>query len=301
MSKHWESGLPVNILRGIVPTAILWDGTIGYAFLDDGGVFTDDTVDANDAGAGDVDLMPAVPVLNDAFYFLEGFSTSGPFNSLKIALSTSGVGGTGVWEYYDVDTTWKSIPGIVDDTIGLTAAPGTYYVQWPIPSTVQHVAVNGQDRYAIRFRVLTAYAPIPVATQIWLGRYPTSLENITDGDMSTVSGQGTSVVAGAGAYGKLVFDLGSIKTVLVGARVGVWASAGSQYVWVQSSDDGTTYKGFESSANSMMGSLSSSEIIMDSFNAGVHTGRYLRVTFYNNAAATGNAKIYEIMAYELGV
>ena len=41
---------------------------------DDGGVFTEETTDVNDVGAGDWYPVPAAPAVNDAFYF--GYSAA---------------------------------------------------------------------------------------------------------------------------------------------------------------------------------------------------------------------------------
>jgi hypothetical protein len=61
---------------------------LDLALYDDGGVFTDDTTDANDAGAGDVDLIPATEAENDAFYI----GHHAPFGQVGFDLGTAGVG-----------------------------------------------------------------------------------------------------------------------------------------------------------------------------------------------------------------
>lgn len=295
--------IPRNILRGIVPTATLWDGTIGYAYLDDGGVFTDDTTDANSAAANDVPLMPAVPVLNDAFYFGEGFSTSDTFDSLKFNIGTAGVGGTIAWEYYTIGAVWASLT-VTDATNGFTTAGAALYVTWTIPADMNHVAVNGQDRYWVRARVLTAFAPIPLATQIWLGKYPTNLVNIVDGNMSTVSGTGTVVLSVANLFGVLTFDLGAIRNIIVVGRFGLWSSASSIFVTVESSDDNITFRGTTAASAGgypfLVTVTSSTERIAETL-VNYANGRYIRLRFTGGAAATENARIYSVLAYELGL
>lgn len=289
--QPWPS---VNTLRGSTPTAIAWDGTIGFAYLDDGGVFADDTVDANSAAANDVPLMPAAPALNDAFYFGEGFATSGPFNALRITLGTAGVGGTIAWEYYN-GAVWAAL-AVTDGTNGFLTA-GTNYVTWTIPADMGHVAVNGQDRYWVRARVLTAFAPIPLATQIWLGRYPTSLSNATDGSITTATGQGTMTLSAANYTGSFVFDLGVQKTAIWSGFLGLWTSASTLYVFCEESTDGVTYYS-HNLLSPLLTTVSATEISY-SMNAVITNTRYVRFRFYVGAAATVNVKAYEFKAYQL--
>lgn len=294
MTSRFHSNLPTNILRGITPTATLWDGTIGFAYLDDGGVFTDDTTDANSAAANDVPLMPAVPVLNDAFYFGEGFATSGTWNALKINLGTAGVGGTIAWEYYN-GAAWVALT-VTDGTNGFTTA-GTNYVTWTIPADMGHVAVNGQDRYWVRARVLTAFAPIPLATQIWVGKYPTTLTNATDGNVSSVADTGTKVISVAENTGYITVDFGTIKTVLITAKIGVYSSAGTSDVYVEESDDNTNWR---NTSNSILSVATATELINWTHEK-LLSARYVRFRCRNSAAATCNYKFYEIIAHEMGL
>jgi len=72
---------------------------------------------------------------------------------------------------------------------------------------------------------------------------PTSLGNATDGNFSTETGAGTKVLGGAGTVGQYTFDLGSIKTVIVGARVSVSQNASATIrVLADSSDDNNTWR-----------------------------------------------------------
>lgn len=294
MQSRFQNGVPPNILRGITPTATLWDGTIGYAYMDDGGVFTDDTVDANDADANDVALMPAVPVLNDAFYFGEGFATSAAFNSLKINIGTAGVGGTIAWEYY-TGAVWAALT-VTDGTNGFTTA-GTNYVTWTIPADMGHVAVNGQDRYWVRARVLTAFAPIPLATQIWIGKFPTNLSNTTDGSFTTVSGTATVSLSAGGNIGFIEYDLGTNRVYIVSARIGLWSSAGDILIYL---DAFTSSGSSPLSVNSVYNITATTENT-NSILTKIVYGRYLVFRFRLNAAGTANVKIYEVGAYEVGI
>ena len=136
--------------------------TVGGAFLDDGGSFTDYTDEIRSAAVGDVDLLPAIPAENDAFYFREaGAGAAG----LSIVISTSGVGTwTITWEYYTSDT-WTALDGVTDNTenagngIAFTAAAGTHIVSFTNPVSPQEVEVNNVFGYYIRARV-SAYTNV---------------------------------------------------------------------------------------------------------------------------------------------
>jgi len=289
--------IPVNILRGITPTASAWDGQIGFAYYDDGGVFTDDTTDANDADAGDVALLPAAEAVGDAFYFGEGFATSNTFNAIKITISQGAAGDTLVWEYYN-GASWVTLTPSLDETNLLATAGTGLYVKWDTPSDMGHVAVNGQDRYWVRIRVTAAnITQQPLATQIWIGKYPESLTNATDGNSTTVATVGMAKASGVGNYGDLVFDMGSIKNVMVAAKIGIWASSGAVPFYVSYSDDNITYT---SRTTLSATSSASSEQITHSVPS-LGKGRYVRLTFQSTAAATINAKLYEVFAYEMGL
>ena len=121
---------------------------------------------------------------------------------------------------------------------------------------------------------------------------PTNLANMTDGDLASVTGTGTKVMGAAGNWGIITFDLGTVQTVLMGARVGMWTSASSAFMLFKSSDDNISWTatGIEDSA---VMSGAAAEQISDSLSA-ILTGRYVRLRFYVAAAATVNAKIYEV-------
>ena len=90
------------------------DTAITKAFLDDGGVFTDETTDFNDAVANDVQLMPTTEDVDDAFYY----GSSNKFRGLNLNIGTAGVGNTIVWEYWD-GLAWTSLT-VTDLTNGFT-------------------------------------------------------------------------------------------------------------------------------------------------------------------------------------
>jgi len=127
------------------------------------------------------------------------------------------------------------------------------------------------------------------------GTDPANLENMTDGDIDTVTGTGEKVMGGAGSYGYLTFDLGSIKTVLIGCRVGLWSSAGTAYFYPQESNDLATWRMLTTNVANI---TSATEKVVPVLSP-VLNGRYIRFQFYVNTAATAYAKIYEVAAWEL--
>lgn len=145
---------------------------VSAAILDDGGVFTDDTIDANDVGALDVKLLPAVPAVNDAFYI--GIPI--PLCGIVFDIGEAGVGvWTITWEYYN-GAAWDSLEGVHDDTVGFTVAGDGLYVTWTIPPDWATTTINAQGPfYYVRARV-SAYTSVneePDGDQIFaLGLYP---------------------------------------------------------------------------------------------------------------------------------
>lgn len=127
---------------------------------------------------------------------------------------------------------------------------------------------------------------------------PTNLERCTDGNISTATGAGSKAVTGADTIGELIFNIGSIKTMMVSGKIELWSSANAMNVMVLSSEDGTNWR---AATNSILTITVSSEgYPKDSFFALV-TGRYIRFRFYTSGTATGNVKIWQLFAHELGV
>lgn len=143
----------------------LAEGVFG-AIADDGGAQTNETVAANSATANDMHLFPAVPAVNDAFYF--GYLN--PFSLLKLKIGTAGVGTwTAAWEYYN-GSAWVALPGLTDGTVAFTAAAGDHNVTFSIPSDWAKTAILGFSGYWIRARVATysAVTTQPLGTQAWI-------------------------------------------------------------------------------------------------------------------------------------
>jgi hypothetical protein len=145
---------------------------VGAFLVDDGGVFSDDTTDANDAGAGDVAMFPATEAVNDAFYI--GSPTK--FSAVRLTLGTAGVGDTVVYEYRRNDNTWVNLAtahNLEDSSTGLTAGTSTYVISFTVPDDWAETTVGDGTTdytgYLIRGRVTAAsFTTIPLATQIWI-------------------------------------------------------------------------------------------------------------------------------------
>lgn len=85
------------------------------AIADDGGAFTDETDEANDVTTNDVNLLPATPVVGDAFYY----GHTERFNRVKADVTdANGTGSVMQWDYWSDNP----VPGWL--TIGLSNITG---------------------------------------------------------------------------------------------------------------------------------------------------------------------------------
>ncbi len=136
-----------------------WNDTSKFA-VNDGGVYTDDTVDFNDAGTADFNFLPATEAAND--FFIIGFAYK--FNSIRLELSTAGVAGVIAWEYYN-GSGWTALTLKEDQTNGLTVA-GIGLVRWRTPSNWAKTTLDSVNAYYIRGRqTATLFTTNPVGTQ----------------------------------------------------------------------------------------------------------------------------------------
>jgi len=137
--------------------------TLSAAQQDDGGVFTDETVDANDVGTADVNLTPAAPAINDAFYF----GHIAQFNEIETLVSTA-ENATGVfaWEFWN-GSTWGALT-MASDSHNQFTRVGTRITKFTIPGTWATTTVNSLGPYYyVRCRVTTAGSQA-IASQIRL-------------------------------------------------------------------------------------------------------------------------------------
>ena len=164
------------------------------AISDDGGVFTDETADANDVGTDDVVLVPASPMVNDAFYI--GLSVT--FGAARVVVSTVATDGAVTWEYFN-GTSFVALSGVVDGTTNFTTA-GSNLVTFTIPSDWATTTVNSQGPFFfIRARVTTAGTTTALGTQIFCE------SGVTAGQTDATTSTGNY---GQGAYGTGNYGVG---------------------------------------------------------------------------------------------
>lgn len=130
------------------------------AIADDGGSLTDETTASNSTTLNDMTLLPATPVVNDAYYF----GHNEEFGQVKLELSTVAIGTLNiVWEYWDGGA-WSTLTK-TDGTSNFTQS-GT--ISWPIPNDWADTTVNGQGPYRYVRARLSAFVSI---LQVPKGRF----------------------------------------------------------------------------------------------------------------------------------
>lgn len=169
---RWFTGNLVRWFEGILQPWGGWEkmertnAQVSAAIGDDGGVFTDETTDANDDGVGDVALSSASRQVNDAFYI--GDATL--FGETQISVSTVTTDGAVTWEYWD-GSSWSALSDVVDGTNSFLTAGAGLSVTFTIPSDWATQTVNSQGPFFyVRARVTTIGTGVAaLATQIWIG------------------------------------------------------------------------------------------------------------------------------------
>lgn len=167
--------LDIDFETTVYPSAVLIDDTIRAntavhgAVADDGGAETDETDEAGDAVASDMTLMPAVPVVGDAYLF--GFDVKTEGISINVETDADGIY-TITWKYSQGGDVWAALSDVVDQTYGFLA-PGTNTVRWTVPgdwATDTVGLISGLYWVKAELTALTNMAPIPVGTQAWMLR-----------------------------------------------------------------------------------------------------------------------------------
>ena len=128
---------------------------VGGAVADDGGVETDETVAANNDTLNDMILLPAVPVVGDAYDL--GYAAT--FPALYIRQDTLGSGvWTITWKYWN--GAWVNLAGVSDEGSGFRpTAAGRYKVSFTLPGDWALKLIQGKNLYWVRAEV-TAYTSI---------------------------------------------------------------------------------------------------------------------------------------------
>lgn len=124
------------------------------AIAEDGGVFTDETTEANSSTTNDMTLTPATPAVNDAYYFGH---PEADWTQLKINVSTAGSGFTLTWEYW-TGATWAALSGVTDGTSNFSNS-GLNYVSWSLPSWATTTVNSQGPYYYVRARVSAVTTP----------------------------------------------------------------------------------------------------------------------------------------------
>jgi hypothetical protein len=136
----------VNILEDDDATSSL-NTNIDSAIAEDGGSFSDETDEANDATPDDMTLLPATPAQEDAYYF--GYDLL--FGKFDLNISTAGAGTwTITWEYWN--GAWVALSGVTDDTSGFTVG-GANEISWTLPTdwaarSIESLAVSAAISYS---------------------------------------------------------------------------------------------------------------------------------------------------------
>jgi hypothetical protein len=127
----------------------------GGAVADDGGVQTDETIEANNETVNDMTLLPVTPAVDDAYYF----GKSSLWDWLELRMGTAGIGTWDIaWEYWN-GAGWVSLADVVDNTSGFRVT-GTRLVSFTRPPDWGQTIVGGiAGLYWIRARV-SAYTSV---------------------------------------------------------------------------------------------------------------------------------------------
>lgn len=115
-----------------------YTAAMGGAVADDGGVFTDETLEARSAATGDMTLLPASAAQDDAYYF----GSTRPFSRLNQTISQVGTGTyTLAWEFWN-GTAWTALSNVTDNTTNWKTT-GTNSVVFDRPTTWATTTVGG--------------------------------------------------------------------------------------------------------------------------------------------------------------
>lgn len=145
---------------------------LGYQYLVTGAqafdspTYTDQLTAAQNATANDMTLLPAVPAVNDAYYF--GFSS--PFHRVWLNIGTNGAGNWTTTEEYWNGAAWAPCVIVTDKISSFIGGVGMQYLEQTPQLDWAVNAVNGVTLYWIRFRVsaFVSVTTAPKGTQAWV-------------------------------------------------------------------------------------------------------------------------------------
>lgn len=227
----------------------------------DGSTWTDDTTDANDAGAGDTAVTGTHPIVGDACYI----GLDERFHQVQINMGTALAGTlTVLWEYWN-GSSWAALPTakLTDLSTTFTAGTSTYLFTFAPPTDwVANTTANGPNAqggyYFIRARIsaFTSQSAQGLATQLQVAPNVTGAQGLRwwhKGDLTrvdffadTVSGSNAdSVIAIINATTGDSVNATMTKAVAVtqtdlGLSGALPVRRGDEMLIVQVTEDGTT-------------------------------------------------------------
>ncbi len=174
-----DSGLyPRTLILDDGPQAVL----IYSAKLDDGGVFTDFTTQAQSPDADDVPLLPSPLAVGDAFYI----GALEQFLRVDLELTQRAYGDFSLaFEIWD-GAAWVAVPNLADETLEFGAAEGTRSISFAQPAAWVSVVVDGVDAFWLRARctAVVSLTQQPLAGQIVTYYGPTLAVEATPGEVA---------------------------------------------------------------------------------------------------------------------
>jgi len=197
-SKYYRFGDPVQIYDNYSDvtitsatqvTATFTTTANQYARADDGTVFTDDDTDSANPTVNDMNLLPAVPAVNDAYYF----GADSKFRNIKLNITTPGSGvWTIAWEYHN-GVNWTLLNNYIYLNHIFDFQPtsaGIRILAFNPPINWSAIMVNAKSAYWIRARVsgYTSIVTQPLGGQMWLGVAGIDTTNELYGGLIQVTG-----------------------------------------------------------------------------------------------------------------
>lgn len=246
-------------IRGVVSgySAVTTQPTAGQGYIVVGSAdatWTDDTTDLTDAGAGDVALLPAKPVVGDGFYF--GYTEK--FCKLKVTTSQERTGtATLALKYWDGES-WTAVTTVDDDSVGWSTTAGTLLVNFVPPddwtANTAEDGPNGEAGYFVVMEItaLTSVTQQPLATQGWVYPLKTGASGVRMSEATTIDRVDCVAITNSGSTGNSVFlvintDQGTFGTVTwtkatspLAADIDLVLANNEHLAIVQVAEDGST-------------------------------------------------------------
>lgn len=200
-----------------------------FAYTDDGGLYVNDSADFNDAGADDVQPLPATPAVDDAFYL----GADETFSRVDLNVSTAGSGTwTVAYEYWD-GSAFVALSSVTDPTTGFSAGgTGINSLTWDMPVDWAKNTVDGVLKYWMRVRV-TAFTS--VTTPALLAQGFVVQDELVDVDLTTEANEATAddvpVTSSYPTVGERLYFGGSSKFCKIKVVLGTSAVGTLTFTW----------------------------------------------------------------------